>query len=202
MQPWQHAKLSANKFGGDWKDYLAFHEFVDSAKVACPDLRHRIVLHNFDLGLALAKLRFPGVPNLGDLLSAHIQQDLKSTPTLEDWLSTAQKPSRIHARQVDTGALISQATETVGLSDSRPVTDVFQLLNMGEQFCSKNTDYSKLILMNSFGPSLVRQIMGPAYMSDGQIFDPSWVAEGIIVAFFGRIPTLTEVLTPFSGKLS
>jgi len=202
MQPWQHAKLSANNFGGEWYDYLPFHEFLDSAKATCPDLRHRIVLHNIDLGLALANLCFPNVAGLDALVTAHIRQDLKFLPSLGDWLSTAQIPCRIHAREVDTNALILRATESSGLSDTRPVEEVLQLLTLGEDFCAGSTDYGKLILMNSFGPPLVRQIIGPPYELDDHIFDPAWVAEGIIVAFFGRIPSLSEVLMPFSGKLS
>ena len=49
MRPWQHAKSSARK-ERDWLADLPIHEFMDSTKAACPDLRHRMILHNADLG--------------------------------------------------------------------------------------------------------------------------------------------------------
>lgn len=58
MRPWQHARSSAGK-DGDWVADLPIHEFMDSTKAACPDLRHRMVLHNTDLGPELAARLFP-----------------------------------------------------------------------------------------------------------------------------------------------
>ncbi len=58
MRPWQHAKSSARK-ERDWLIDLPIHEFMDSTKAACPDLRHRMILHNADLGPELTARAFP-----------------------------------------------------------------------------------------------------------------------------------------------
>ena len=201
MQPWRHAKLSANKFGGHWREYLAIHEFIDSAKAACPDLRHRIVLHNSDLGVALAKLKFPNISNVEDIVAAHIFQDLTQMPKLSDWLETAKGHSRLRERSVNREALAKKANDKIGLTNSDPFNQVYDLLILGEDLCGSHGIFGKQILMNSFGPHLVRNIIGPAYEIENKVFDPSWVAEGIIVAHFGYIPALQEVLQPFDGRL-
>jgi hypothetical protein len=53
MQPYIHAQASARQSGRVWQDDLEIHEFLDLAKHACPDLRHRLLLHNSDLGSGL-----------------------------------------------------------------------------------------------------------------------------------------------------
>lgn len=46
MKPYIHAKRSARKYGGIPEDYLAIHDFFDSTKAFCADMRHRALLHN------------------------------------------------------------------------------------------------------------------------------------------------------------
>jgi len=46
MKPYIHARISAKKFGGLPKDYLAIHDFIDSSKVCYPDMKHRAILHS------------------------------------------------------------------------------------------------------------------------------------------------------------
>ncbi len=45
MDPLRHARLSANRRGGEAEDYLALHAFFDTTKELCSDNRHRL-LHN------------------------------------------------------------------------------------------------------------------------------------------------------------
>lgn len=201
MQPWRHAKLSAKKFGGEWRDYLALHEFIDSAKAACPDLRHRLLLHNTDLGPALAAKAFPSHDDIENVFIDHVMQDLQQAPSLEDWLATSSRPIGVQAAQLDPELLIEQARSKLGLSDPAPIIEVFDLLRMGERFCQNRPEFGLPILMNSFGPILVRRVIGPAFEIEETVFDPSWVSEGIIVAHFGRIPSLDEVLRPFDGLI-
>jgi hypothetical protein len=207
MQPWRHAKSAARRLGGAWQDYLDIHEFLDLSKMACVDLRHRIVLHNIDFGLALTKMAFPGREHCADIVTHHLREDLGETPLLEEWLQTADRPLRSSPRRPDLDALVRAAAETVGLDDEGPVRGVLDLLLSPARFCRTNSAFAESLLMNSFGPVLVRRMLGPARAikrSDGAetIFDPSWVAEGLIVAHFGRIPSLSETLIPFSGRLN
>jgi hypothetical protein len=44
MRPWQYAKSSARKKRDSLVD-LPIFELMDSERAACPDLRHRMILH-------------------------------------------------------------------------------------------------------------------------------------------------------------
>ncbi|MDO9569181.1 MAG: hypothetical protein Q7J58_07350 [Hydrogenophaga sp.] len=46
MNPIQHARVSARRWGGVPDDYVAIHALIDSTKMLCTDNRHRI-LHTF-----------------------------------------------------------------------------------------------------------------------------------------------------------
>ena len=83
MRPWQHAISS----GGDqWTQDLKIHEFIDSTKDLCPDLRHRMILHNSDLGPQILARKFPNSKQLHSIALRHISEDLGCEPSLEDWL--------------------------------------------------------------------------------------------------------------------
>jgi len=90
MKPYIHAKNSVNKHGGKPEDYQDIHDFIDSTKVALPDVRHRAVLHNA-FGCFLVEKVF-GVTRVNsdgrrysprDIAEEHIIQDLGFVPTLE-----------------------------------------------------------------------------------------------------------------------
>lgn len=46
MKPFKHAKGSVARWGGRREDYQPIHDFIDSSKMAMPDMRHRAALHN------------------------------------------------------------------------------------------------------------------------------------------------------------
>jgi hypothetical protein len=95
MKPHLHAKLSARKFGGRIEDYMDIHEFIDSSKVAVPDVRHRAMLHS-SWGIYLVATVFGPLRqnsdgktySTRDVAEEHILQDLGFIPTLEKWLGT------------------------------------------------------------------------------------------------------------------
>src|SRR5688500_14255679 len=43
---YRHALSSANKFGGNFEDYLAIHEKMDMAKMAHAEVNHRVIYHS------------------------------------------------------------------------------------------------------------------------------------------------------------
>ena len=43
MNAFQHARISAKRWGGEAEDYYELHEFIDSTKSLCSDARHRIL---------------------------------------------------------------------------------------------------------------------------------------------------------------
>lgn len=93
MKPFLHAKISAKTHGGKAEDYQDIHDFIDSSKVALPDVRHRAMLHSawgcFLVERIFGATRVNSVGKLyspRDIAEEHIQQDLGFIPTLENWL--------------------------------------------------------------------------------------------------------------------
>jgi len=93
MKPHLHAKISAKRFGGNPDDYIEIHNFIDSSKIAMPDVRHRAILHS-SFGCYMAERVF-GVlitnsegkeVSVRDVAEYHIQEDLGFIPTIENWL--------------------------------------------------------------------------------------------------------------------
>lgn len=95
VKPLIHAKVSVKKYGGKVEDYMPIHDFIDSSKVAVPDIRHRAMLHSA-WGVYLVERVFgthfknsDGKDvSTRDIAEEHVQQDLGFIPTLEDWLNT------------------------------------------------------------------------------------------------------------------
>lgn len=207
MRPWWHARQSARRRSADWQEDLEIHEFIDSTKIACPDLRHRVVLHNSDLGVWLTEQAFPARNDCAAVVRQHVMEDLGAVPTLGQWMAKGQRPSRLRWREPDDEDVVRSACEHTGLVDASPVRRVLSLLTCAERFLSGQEAFGRGLLMNNFGPYLVRRLMGPphAIQQEGRktvMFDAAWIAEGIIIANFGRIPLLSEALAPFTGPAS
>jgi hypothetical protein len=94
MKPLVHARISAKKFGGIAEDYLAIHDFMDCTKMALPDIRHRMILHN-SVGCYIAERVFGHTivnsenktVHVRDVAEAHVIEDMGFIPTLEKCLS-------------------------------------------------------------------------------------------------------------------
>lgn len=89
MKPWRHARNSVKKHGGLVEDYLPIHDFIDSSKIAVPDMRHRAMLHSA-WGVYLVERVFgTNITNTDgrtvstrDLAEEHVIEDLGFIPTL------------------------------------------------------------------------------------------------------------------------
>ncbi len=95
MKPFLHSKGSVSRWGGIPSDYDHIHDFIDSTKVAMPDLRHRAVLHNAFGCFLVEKVFGRTIINSDgrevstrDIAENHIQEDMGFIPSLEDWLDT------------------------------------------------------------------------------------------------------------------
>lgn len=90
MKPFRHARNSARKHGGVPDDYQDIHDFIDSTKIAVPDVRHRAVLHNA-FGCFLVERVFGTTRKNSagrtysprDIAEDHVIEDLGFIPTLE-----------------------------------------------------------------------------------------------------------------------
>lgn len=95
MKPHLHSRISVKKYGGREEDYQRIHDFIDSSKIALPDVRHRAMLHNA-WGIYLVEQIY-GITitnsdgrkvSTRDIAEDHVLQDLGFIPTMEDWLKT------------------------------------------------------------------------------------------------------------------
>lgn len=206
MQPYAHARATSSKSGRSWEDDLPIHEFMDLAKHACPDLRHRLILHNADLGPELAALAFPHRPEARSVALMHVRQDLGCLPHLADWLARCE-PSRLPPCRPQPDSfdeIVHKATLHYGLADPTPIEAVRKLLQLPSRFI-ESCAVAERLLLNSFGPILARTVLGPPRAFERAngttaIVDFGWIAEGLIVARTGSIQSLELVLGCFDGR--
>jgi hypothetical protein len=93
VKPYVHAKASAARYGGTPEEYLFLHDFMDSTKAACADVRHRAVLHSA-FGIFIVEKVYGTtytnsigkVVSIRDLAEDHVKEDLGCIPSLESWV--------------------------------------------------------------------------------------------------------------------
>jgi hypothetical protein len=90
-KPWEHAILSAKKFGGKPDDYLKIHDFMDSSKAHVADMRHRAILHS-SFGIYLAERVF------GTNIVVHHETD-PSRPCMEQHIVSVRAIAEQHVIQ-------------------------------------------------------------------------------------------------------
>lgn len=193
MRPFHHARASAARRGGDWREDLAIHEFLDLTKGAWPDLRHRMILHNADLGPELAARAFPDRADARDVARAHAIEDIGEARTLAGWIALC-APERLprprrNAPAFDALVADEAARQKAPEADARAVLD---LLLLPTQFAG---EAALCVLMNAIGPVVARRVLGPARERDGRVFDPAWAAEAMIHRLYGGVPELRAVVT-------
>jgi hypothetical protein len=198
MRPYLHAVSSADALGGQWQDYLAIHEFLDSTKVACSDIRHRMILHSVDFGAALARMLFPDRGDIDLIVRQHVFEDIGEARTLSDWLQFCRRTHlpRFHPTTlpIDAERMVIDETLCSGIRDDTRVRQVCALLMLPMTFAPAFGPDALCVLGNSFGPALVRRIIGPPIEIDGTIFDPALCAERMIYGFYRAVPSMTAIV--------
>lgn len=198
MRPYLHAISSADAFGGRWQDYLAIHEFLDSTKAGCADVRHRMILHSVDFGAALARMLFPDRSDVDLIVRQHVLEDIGVARTLSDWLQLCRRAQlpRFHpaALPVDAERMVADETQCCGIDDSERVQQICTLLTLPMSFAPAFGPDALCVLGNSFGPALVRRLIGPPVEIDGTIFDPALSAERMIYSLYRAVPPMTAIV--------
>jgi hypothetical protein len=197
MRPWQHAQLSAGE-AGDWRADLEIHEFVDSSKLAFPSVRHRMILHNNDLGPELAARAFPNRPDARAIALNHVAQDFKVVPSLAEWLELCDVDRFPRPREDHTPieALPKIIADELELETAEGPKQVLDLLLLPVTLAGNK---AQSLLFNAMGPFLVRRILGqprlvPGNNSKRVMFEPTFAAEKMIRHVYGVIPPLGDVV--------
>jgi hypothetical protein len=178
---------------------LPIHEFIESTEVACPDVRHRLILHNADLGPELATRAFPVRPNARSVALRHIDEDFKDVPTLADWLAVCDSsrfptPRADHVLPLSFDAVAATIAQSQDFKENDGPRAVLDLLLLPVALAGPG---ALSILCNAVGSSTARSILGLPRLvpgsREGQVmFDPSLVADKIIQWIYGRIPSLVD----------
>lgn len=93
MKPFEHGKISVQKWGGKIEDYQEIHDFIDSSKAHFPDMRHRALLHS-SFGIFIAEKVFGinitnsdgRLVSVRDISERHVIDDMGRIPTVQDYL--------------------------------------------------------------------------------------------------------------------
>ncbi|RAJ74967.1 hypothetical protein CLV59_11013 [Chitinophaga dinghuensis] len=152
MNYWKHALLSKHKFTGAAQDYLQIHKFLDSSKLFCFNIRHRILLHN-TYGIDLCTQRFGELLTnsdnknvlVRDIAAEHCKEDLMGfVPTLNHWFKDVDNQVLEHFRPINP-------------SDARLKEFVLQ------PFLMSGLKTSLIITHSNFGVHLAKEMLGIDY---------------------------------------
>lgn len=102
MTPYYHAVSSAKKFGGEYTDYIAIHDWFDETKQFTGDWTHRALRHHSaGIQWCIEKFGHTIKNSLNQLIPVkmiaeqHVIEDCKFIPTPSDYLKCLkQNPER------------------------------------------------------------------------------------------------------------
>jgi hypothetical protein len=208
MKPLQHARITAHRYGGEWQDWIAMHDWIDRSKAIFPSMQHRMFLHS-DFGEWLTvkihgeatRSKSGAVIQTRDLFRDHQVEDLGRVVTLAEWLreidadywTRRRKPPR-HLEQVREAPAEGLAARWGGVpGDYLALIDFF---DMPYEFAPDNPDAAALITHNSFGIFLAEELLGTVIQltetNDSrqfpQIISTRSAAEDLVHARIGLIP--------------
>ena len=205
MHPIIHSKSSAKHFGGDWEDYIAIHNWLDSSKVHIADCRHRHT-HHHDSGVERAVEKFGEFIELSDGSKAltssvaiqHIKEDCGGTiPTKDDWF----KELKIKPWMAKKNRWLSPKFRRLGCTDPMDHKE-----NLSRLFGGVPSDYEQVVAFfhcerfqerpythHSGGIFDAEEMLGVGIeLSNGQIVGTRTVSEHIVKSYYGKIPTMAD----------
>jgi hypothetical protein len=208
MKPLQHARITAHRYGGEWQDWIAIHDWIDRSKVIFPSMQHRMFLHS-DFGEWLA-VRIRGEMIAGadgtviptrDLFRDHQVEDMGRVVTLAEWLHEIDADYWTRRRRPPGQLEQIRAEPAEGLAarwggvpgDYLALTDFF---DKPCGFAPESPDAAAMITHNSFGIFLAEELLGTVILltetDDSrqfpQIISTRSAAEDLVYARIGSIP--------------
>lgn len=121
MNPFDHARSSARRFGGAWEDYLPLHSWFDASKATHCHFTHRALRHHHE-GIAEAVQLFgPTIRNCDGVDIAtlalgrqHLEEDCPHIPNAADWVADLRAPEWLGATSIDSAALAIASARRFG----------------------------------------------------------------------------------------
>jgi hypothetical protein len=215
MKPYQHAQISAFRYGGAWQDWIGFHSWIDQTKALFAGMQHRMILHsNFGahlairvLGEAIATADGMVSARTSDLFADHQLEDLGRIVPLSEWLRETSTDINSKRRRPPRRLEPVRDSATEGLaslwggepSDYAPLVEFFDLpARLAEDYAER----AMLITHSSFGIFLSEQLLGitttltqPAGAGSdrARVISTRSAAEDLVYARLGLIPSASQL---------
>lgn len=203
--PYFHSKSSQRRWGGTVNDYIAAHSFFDHTKMAVPDARHRLILHNavgIDLATKItARTDRRSIINsdkvevmLQDLGEQHVTEDFGHIPNVSEvviLISKNMTPKLIHFNLQRVGEFMHKKLG----GTQEDYADFEDFFGKFANAALNKAGWS--FLCNAFGIFLAEQYIGYTWRrpSDNKILPTRFVAERFVKLGYGNwIPTLNNVV--------
>lgn len=206
MKPLQHARITAHRYGGEWQDWIALHDWIDRSKMIFPSMQHRMFLHS-DFGEWLT-LQIHGesitaadgtVIATRELFRDHQVEDVGRVVPLAEWLREidteywkrrCRPPVRLEPIR-DEPAQGLAARWGGAPEDYQPLIAFF---DTPRAFAPEQAEAADLITHNSFGIFLAEELLGTTLSlsafgaSPSSLISTRSAAEDLVYARLGFIP--------------
>jgi hypothetical protein len=185
MKPLQHARITSHRYGGEWQDWIALHNWIDRSKMIFPSMQHRMFLHS-DFGEWLT-VQIHGeffeaadstVVATCELFRDHQVEDVGRVVPLAEWLREIDEPywQRRHPppRRLETikdAPAQGLAARWSGVPEDYRALIAF--FDKPRSFAPEQAEAADLITHNSFGIFLAENLLGTTLLLSAVGASPS-----------------------------
>lgn len=203
--PYFHALSSVRQWGGVISDYIDKHQWFDYTKSHVADARHRLILHHADaVGLFCAIHGEYFENSDGQQVSnrllgqQHVIEDFGKLMQLKDVAVTLQSTHKVPEFNKERAHTYLIDRKNLNKQDAYKVESFFGIF--ADALPEVLAPAGQYMLTNAFGIFLFQDYIGQMFNYDnGRSQIPSRaIAEKYILAGYGKLPTLHEVITSFS----
>ena len=204
MHPYDHARSSARRFGGQWQDYYPCHAWFDATKSIQCRFTHRALRHHLE-GIKEALAAFgPAIQNsdgakvdLRQVGLQHLDEDCGLIPQARDWLIDLDAPDWLPEEVPDSTELAAASARRFGGQPGhyRALQDWFLATH---SWCVGAEHL--LFRHHSFGIFEAETRFGPALDIGSERRVPTRVvAERHVQTVLGRVPAAVDALRRIKG---
>ena len=206
MKPLQHARITAHRYGGQWQDWIALHDWIDRSKMIFPSMQHRMFLHS-DFGEWLT-VQIHGelfeaadgtVVATRELFRDHQVEDVGRVVPLSEWLREIDEPYWQRHRPPPRCLESIREAPAQGLAARwggmpKDYQTLVAFFDKPRSFAPEQTEAADLITHNSFGIFLAEELLGTTLTLSAVGASPSSfistrsAAEDLVYARLGFIP--------------
>ncbi len=204
MHPYDHARSSARRFGGQWQDYYLCHAWFDATKSVQCRFTHRALRHHLEGVEESIGIFGSAIPNsdgvmveLRQIGRQHLDEDCGIIPHARDWLIGLDVPDWLPEEAPDSTALATAGAQRFGGEPGhyRALHDWFLAT---QNWCAAAEHL--LFRHHSFGIFEAEARFGPALdVGNDRRVPTRVVAERHVQKVLNRIPAAVDVLRRIKG---